>query len=411
MEQKIKYFVIILVVLSFLSSFSTKSLTSNVYLLSPSFSVSAEISESAFSGFPVTFSAVVSVDKPIEIDLAYEIVSMNSENQEILTNGTLHFSREATNIEISDEIVFSKEGKNILFFRIYEPLSGRIISENALKSISIQKSIPNVNIKKFSVLDNYVKIGETLKISLELEETKLIDYNRNLKVELFQETIISKKRIYKTEIPFSKNESTVKTAIEIPVSVPGVFKYVLKVMDSEGSVLAEKRTDYPVISIIYKVQNLERALYDLFIKYKVPEYQAKVLSKTIAEEHTRTGGFDPLLLVAVGITESHLRNVRGFDGRAAGYFQLWDTATKDMARFYSDIKIFLDKSKDHFEILDHPDIQVKVAYRYLAHLMKLNRGDIFKVLTQYNGRRGHKYNIYVQKVLNNYESLLRKVSL
>ncbi len=411
MERKIKCFVIILVVLSFLSSFSTKSSTSNVYLLNPNFSVSAEISESAFLGFPIPFSVVVSVDKPIELDLGYEIVSMNSETQEILSNGTLHFSREATNVEISDEIVFSNEGKNIIFFRISEPLSGRIISETALKSVNVQKSIPKVNIKKFSVSDNFVKIGNSLKIILELEETKLIDYDRNLKVELFQETSISKKSIYTTELSFSKNESTVKTDIEIPVSTPGVFKYVLKVMDSEGSVLTERRTDYPVISIVYKVQNLERALYDLFIKYKVPEYQAKVLSKTIAEEHTKIGGFDPLLLAAVGITESHLRNVRGFDGRAAGYFQLWDTATKDMARFYSDIKIFLDKSKDHFEILDHPDIQVKVAYRYLAHLMKLNRGDVFKVLTQYNGRRGHKYNIYVQKVLSNYESLLRKVSL
>ncbi len=409
--QRMRYFVVILVLLSFLSSFSTKSATSNVYLLNPDFSVSAEVSESAFTGFPISFSAVVSVDKPVELDLSYEVVSMYSENQEVLVSGLLQFSRESTDVEINDEIVFSNEGKNILLFRIYEPLSGRIISETALKSVNVQKAIPKVKIKRFSVSDNYVKVGESLKISLELEETALIGYDRKVQVELFQETRISNKSIYTTEVFFPENDSTVKTDIEIPVSTPGVFKYVIKVMNSEGSVLAEKRTDYPVISIIYNVPNLEKTLYNLLIKYKIPENQAKILSKTIAEEHTKNGGFDPLLLVAVGITESHLRNVKGFDGRAAGYFQLWDTATKDMARFYKDIKNFVENTQDHFEILNHPDIQVRVAYRYLAHLMRLHNRDLFKVLTQYNGRKGHKYNIYVQKVLSNYESLLKKVSL
>ncbi|AFG34458.1 hypothetical protein Ferpe_0317 [Fervidobacterium pennivorans DSM 9078] len=159
--------------------------------------------------------------------------------------------------------------------------------------------------------------------------------------------------------------------------------------------------------------------YVFLTSRKVPENHAKLMAKALEEESKIVPkSVDPLYILAFGLTETNFMNIFGDQGKAVGYFQLHENAVFYVANFYEDIRQFKQQHRNHAELINYPDWQVRIAYRYIYLTLRyVFDWDLARAISAYNGR-SDKYNIYTVKffsyyanIINEYVSFLHSKSL
>ncbi|ODN30652.1 hypothetical protein [Fervidobacterium thailandense] len=152
---------------------------------------------------------------------------------------------------------------------------------------------------------------------------------------------------------------------------------------------------------------LQEFTFAILRKYGVPERDARLIAVTLEEESKIVpGAVDPLMMVAFGLVESMFRNKVGDNGKAIGYFQLHEAAVFYVANFYKDVREFKQIHRKHVDLLNYPDWQLKIAYRYVYLTLKnVYNGDILRTISAYNGR-SDRYNVYVERFFRFYSELI-----
>ncbi|MGB4263392.1 MAG: hypothetical protein WBJ29_07640 [Fervidobacterium sp.] len=175
----------------------------------------------------------------------------------------------------------------------------------------------------------------------------------------------------------------------------------------------KKRAFVAIFAIIFAQivfsATLQDFAYSFLREQKVPENHARVLAKTLEEEAAKVPDvIDPLFMLAFGLSETGFMNVFGDSGKAVGYFQLHEDAVFYVANFYDDVKEFKKQHRNHVDLIQYPDWQLKIAYRYIYLTLKnVHNWDIIKAVSSYNGR-STKYNEYIIKFFQNYTLVVQK---
>lgn len=115
--------------------------------------------------------------------------------------------------------------------------------------------------------------------------------------------------------------------------------------------------------------------------YGMSEDRAKYFVAELCEQCTLFN-INPWYLFVLAIAESGLKNIVGDNGRAVGYFQLTPEAVWFVKHRYK-----MDVPKNHLELLNRIDLQIKIAVRYFAYLWEKYGGDLDKVLERWNGSK------------------------
>jgi len=149
--------------------------------------------------------------------------------------------------------------------------------------------------------------------------------------------------------------------------------------------------------------------YNFLIEQKIPQKHALLIAKTLEEEaNLIPKSVDPLYLIAFGLTETQFSNVFGDYGKAVGYFQLHESAVFYVANFYDDVKEFKKSVRNHSDLINFPDWQVRIAYRYIyLSLRYIFNWDLTRTISAYNGRRD-KYNEYTKKFFSYYSFVIKE---
>lgn len=144
-------------------------------------------------------------------------------------------------------------------------------------------------------------------------------------------------------------------------------------------------------------------------EYGVPERDARIIATTLEEESKIVpSAVDPLMIIAFGLVESMFRNIVGDKGKAVGYFQLHEPAVIYVANFYEDVREFKRNHRKHSDLLDFPDWQTRIAYRYVYLTLKnVYRWDLLRTISAYNGR-SDRYNVYVERFFRFYSELVSR---
>uniref|UniRef100_A0A7C4RXR0 Transglycosylase SLT domain-containing protein n=1 Tax=Fervidobacterium pennivorans TaxID=93466 RepID=A0A7C4RXR0_FERPE len=147
--------------------------------------------------------------------------------------------------------------------------------------------------------------------------------------------------------------------------------------------------------------------YVFLTSRKVPENHAKLMAKALEEESKIVPkSVDPLYILAFGLTETNFMNIFGDQGKAVGYFQIHENAVFYVANFYEDVRQFKEQHRNHAELINYPDWQVKIAYRYIyLTLHYVFDWDLARAISAYNGRLD-KYNTYTVKFFNYYAKII-----
>uniref|UniRef100_A0A7V4KC50 Transglycosylase SLT domain-containing protein n=1 Tax=Fervidobacterium pennivorans TaxID=93466 RepID=A0A7V4KC50_FERPE len=147
--------------------------------------------------------------------------------------------------------------------------------------------------------------------------------------------------------------------------------------------------------------------YMFLTSHKVPENHAKLMAKALEEESKIVPkSVDPLYILAFGLTETNFMNIFGDQGKAVGYFQLHESAVFYVANFYEDVKQFKRQYRNHAELINYPDWQVRIAYRYIYLTLRyVFDWDLARAISAYNGRTD-KYNIYTVKFFSYYANVI-----
>lgn len=175
----------------------------------------------------------------------------------------------------------------------------------------------------------------------------------------------------------------------------------------------KKRAFVAIFAIIFAQivfsATLQDFAYSFLREQKVLENHARVLAKTLEEEAAKVPDvIDPLFMLAFGLSETDFMNVFGDSGKAVGYFQLHEDAVFYVANFYDDVKEFKKQHRNHVDLIQYPDWQLKIAYRYIYLTLKnVHNWDIIKAVSSYNGR-STKYNEYIIKFFQNYTLVVQK---
>ncbi len=175
----------------------------------------------------------------------------------------------------------------------------------------------------------------------------------------------------------------------------------------------KKRAFVAIFAIIFAQivfsATLQDCAYSFLREQKVLENHARVLAKTLEEEAAKVPDvIDPLFMLAFGLSETDFMNVFGDSGKAVGYFQLHEDAVFYVANFYDDVKEFKKQHRNHVDLIQYPDWQLKIAYRYIYLTLKnVHNWDIIKAVSSYNGR-STKYNEYIIKFFQNYTLVVQK---
>ncbi len=149
--------------------------------------------------------------------------------------------------------------------------------------------------------------------------------------------------------------------------------------------------------------------YSFMIKQKVPENHARLMAKALEEESLKIPKVvDPLFMLAFGICETGFINAIGDNGKAVGYFQLHENALFYVTNFYEDVRKFKQENRNHLSLLNYPDWQLRIAYRYFYLSLKyIFDWDIVRAISAYNGR-SDRYNVYTVKFFSNYGNIVRE---
>ncbi|WP_448378219.1 hypothetical protein [Fervidobacterium sp.] len=149
--------------------------------------------------------------------------------------------------------------------------------------------------------------------------------------------------------------------------------------------------------------------YVFLTSRKVPENHAKLMAKALEEESKIVPkSVDPLYILAFGLTETNFMNIFGDQGKAVGYFQIHENAVFYVANFYEDIKQFKRQHRNHAELINYPDWQVRITYRYIYLTLRyVFDWDLARAISAYNGR-SDKYNIYTVKFFNYYANVINE---
>ncbi|AMW32177.1 hypothetical protein SAMN04488510_12012 [Fervidobacterium changbaicum] len=147
--------------------------------------------------------------------------------------------------------------------------------------------------------------------------------------------------------------------------------------------------------------------YVFLVNHKVPENHAKLMAKALEEEaEIVPKSVDPLYMLAFGLSETNFRNIFGDQGKAVGYFQLHENAVFYVANFYDDVKQFKQQHRNHVELINHPDWQLRIAYRYIYLTLRyVFDWDLARAISAYNGR-SDKYNVYTIKFFHYYTKII-----
>uniref|UniRef100_A0A7C4GFE2 Lytic transglycosylase domain-containing protein n=1 Tax=Fervidobacterium thailandense TaxID=1008305 RepID=A0A7C4GFE2_9BACT len=144
-------------------------------------------------------------------------------------------------------------------------------------------------------------------------------------------------------------------------------------------------------------------------EYGVPERDAQIIARTLEEESKIVpSAVDPLMVIAFGLVESMFRNIVGDNGKAIGYFQLHEAAVIYVANFYEDVRQYKRNHRKHSELLNFPDWQTRIAYRYVYLTLKnVCKWDLLSTISAYNGR-SDRYNMYVERFFRFYSELISR---
>jgi len=152
-------------------------------------------------------------------------------------------------------------------------------------------------------------------------------------------------------------------------------------------------------------------IYEKCLEYGTTPERAKLISSTIKEEYFNTiyESIDPLLILALIIGESNIKNLYGDNGNAVGYFQLHQDAVWYVASFYPDIASRLRKIGYHKNLIRFPRVQIQIGVRYLyLILLHITNGNITKALNYYNRGNLSNYSKYVSYILTIYADLVQE---
>ncbi|WP_448385038.1 hypothetical protein [Fervidobacterium sp.] len=149
--------------------------------------------------------------------------------------------------------------------------------------------------------------------------------------------------------------------------------------------------------------------YVFLTSRKVPENHAKLMAKALEEESKIVPkSVDPLYILAFGLTETNFMNIFGDQGKAVGYFQIHENAVFYVANFYEDVRQFKQQHRNHAELINYPDWQVRITYRYIYLTLRyVFDWDLARAISAYNGR-SDKYNIYTVKFFNYYANVINE---
>ncbi|WP_448375618.1 hypothetical protein [Fervidobacterium sp.] len=149
--------------------------------------------------------------------------------------------------------------------------------------------------------------------------------------------------------------------------------------------------------------------YNFLLKQKVPENHAAIMANVLEEEkEIIPKSVDPLYMLAFGLAETGFSNVFGDYGKAVGYFQIHESAVFYVANFYEDVREFKKKVRNHSDLINYPDWQLRIAYRYIyLSLRYMFNWDLARAISAYNGRRD-KYNEYTIKFFGYYTHIIKE---
>lgn len=140
--------------------------------------------------------------------------------------------------------------------------------------------------------------------------------------------------------------------------------------------------------------------------YHVREERAKLIAQTVAEEYERFPQVPYQIFVALIVSESGFKNLYGDSGHAVGYCQLHESATEYVALFFPEFKHILS-SISHDDLIKFPQLQIRIAYRYLYLIMKnITNNNIVKALNFWNN--SDKYYLRVFDILVFIDSIARE---
>lgn len=125
--------------------------------------------------------------------------------------------------------------------------------------------------------------------------------------------------------------------------------------------------------------------YQFLVDYGMSPENAKLVADVLEQEHRRDPSVRLDFMIALMYTESAFRNVLGDDGKSVGYFQLTKEAVWYVAYYDEEVARFYRQLKSHTELLNFPDWQARIAYRYVSLLLKA-RGDYVSAMELWNGK-------------------------
>ena len=132
------------------------------------------------------------------------------------------------------------------------------------------------------------------------------------------------------------------------------------------------------IGFSYQIDTFQEKMIKICSAYGMNDERAQLFSSTLIEECTLFN-MNPLIMFVLAIAESGLKNTFGDGGGAVGYFQLHKEAVWFVATKYG-----LTVPENHKDLIYFPELQIKIAIRYMHYLME-RYGTMDKALEMWNG--------------------------
>ncbi|ANQ54005.1 hypothetical protein [Thermosipho sp. 1070] len=153
-----------------------------------------------------------------------------------------------------------------------------------------------------------------------------------------------------------------------------------------------------IISIVLFSNNMFKEAYQYTYKvakyYNVSEERAKLIAYTVSEEYERFPQVPYQIFVSLIVSESGFKNLYGDSGHAVGYCQLHKSAVDYVSIFFPEIKTLAQKIP-HDELIKFPQLQIRIAYRYLYLIMKnITNFNVIEALNFWNNSPNYYFRVF-----------------
>jgi len=152
-----------------------------------------------------------------------------------------------------------------------------------------------------------------------------------------------------------------------------------------------KRVFLPLLIICTGLFGInQQELIEICKVYGMSQERAKYFTAELITQCT-LANFNPMIMFNLAIAESGLKNIKGDNGKAIGYFQLHKETVWFVKSYYKLEHI----PKDFDSLLTRIDLQIEIAVLYMKYLLD-RYGSLEKALEKWNGSA--KYVTYYKNV-------------